>query len=364
MEELPKRTSLVYETAAALKRWISTGILSDTLPGERELKERLGVSRETLRLALGLLSRDGWLAPAIKGRHRRVQIGRLPPRETAVSARLPVTFLSPFSPVHRNTLLDLEDLRMRLAEQGRSLSFLAPGIFHLENVAGHLERLVHEHPSAAWLLYATGPVIERWFYQRRVPTFVYGSPPRGVKLPFVANDFEAAVFHAGIQLVRQGHRIIGMLECGKPFPALRAAERGLQRALSTAPAQCRVIIFKDDISPPSVARSLESAFKLRERPTALILTSAAQALTCFSWLASRGIRTPGDISIVCTINDAWFTEFHPPLSHYRSNCRIIARQIGQRVMDLINNGQIIQKSLRVQLEYVPGATIGPVPARR
>ena len=37
MEHLPKRTSLVHETAATLKEWISTGMLSEVLPGELQL---------------------------------------------------------------------------------------------------------------------------------------------------------------------------------------------------------------------------------------------------------------------------------------------------------------------------------------
>src|ERR1022692_1726045 len=42
MEHLPKRTSLVHATATTLKEWISTGMLSEVLPGELQLKGRLG----------------------------------------------------------------------------------------------------------------------------------------------------------------------------------------------------------------------------------------------------------------------------------------------------------------------------------
>src|SRR5450759_4642642 len=78
MEHLPKRTSLVHETATTLKEWISTGMLSEVLPGELQLKGRLGVGRDTLRLALKLLTDDGWVEPAAKGQQRRVHAQRLP----------------------------------------------------------------------------------------------------------------------------------------------------------------------------------------------------------------------------------------------------------------------------------------------
>jgi len=152
MELVPKRTSLADATAAVLKEWIRTGILTETLPGERELKARLRVSRETLRLALKQLAGEGWVIPARKGQQRRVQVAHLPPQPAAAANQLPVSFLSPYSPVHRATLAELEDLQMRLAEQGRPLQFMSPHVFHLRHPDRQLERLVRKHPSAAWIL--------------------------------------------------------------------------------------------------------------------------------------------------------------------------------------------------------------------
>jgi hypothetical protein len=112
MEYLPKRTSLVSETAAAIKVWVKTGTLSGELPGELQLKDRLGVGRDTLRLALKLLEREGWVTPARQGRQRRVKPGK--PFDTAgAAARLPVSFLSPYAVVDRIVLLEMEDLQMQ-----------------------------------------------------------------------------------------------------------------------------------------------------------------------------------------------------------------------------------------------------------
>ena len=106
MENLPKRTSLVRETANTLKVWIEDGILSGVLPGEMQLKNRLGVGRDTLRLALRLLENEGWTTPTSQGRQRRVQIGSHPARQKP-DALLPVTFLSPARMVDRQVLLEM-----------------------------------------------------------------------------------------------------------------------------------------------------------------------------------------------------------------------------------------------------------------
>ena len=163
VKHLPKRTNLVQETAATLKEWISAGILEEMLPGERELKARLGVGRNTLRLALEFLEKEGWLSSVSHGQQRRVQKVEPLLGDSGAVYRLPVTFLSPYSPVESETLVELEDLRVRLEEQGRRLQFLAPSIFRLQHPDHHLERLVRQHPSVAWVLHVASEPMQRWF---------------------------------------------------------------------------------------------------------------------------------------------------------------------------------------------------------
>jgi DNA-binding LacI/PurR family transcriptional regulator len=360
MDGLPKRTSLVRETANTLKEWIEGGILRGTLPGELQLKARLGVGRDTLRLALKLLEREGWTTPTSRGRQRQVHAGSGTQRKGS-DARLPVTFLSPERIVDRQVLLEMEDLQKRLTQQGRELQFASPNIFNLAHPEHQLERLVRQQPSAAWILYSTGELVQRWFDQKKIPAFIYGAPFPEVNLPFAVNDWEEGTFHAGLQLLRHGHRVIGIMENEHPSPGTVAAERGLRRALATMDGKGKVVVLKEDRSPPSVARAFALAFSLKQRATALILTNSAQLLTGYSWLASQGIRTPGDISLVAIANDSCFAEFHPPACYYRCNSQVLARHIGHRVMELVDNGQVSQKSVRVHLEYVAGATIGPPP---
>jgi len=360
MEPLPKRTSLVDETARVLKDWINTGRLNGELPGELQLKQRLGVGRDTLRRALRLLTEERWLRPSNQGRARSVEAQRLP-AHTAATRHLPVTFLSPYPVVQRLTILEMEETRVRLAEQGRALHFISPGIYDLKNPQHHLERLAREHPSAAWVLHIASEPIQRWFDERGLPTLLFDNPFPGVHLPFVADDWEAAAFHAGVQLARHGHRIVASLEYEERRPGLLAMERGLQRALAPANPPGRVVVFKDKLAAPTVAHSLELAFGRKERPTALVLSRAPQLLTCYSWLASRGIRVPGEVSLVALADESWFAEIHPPVSHYRADPRRKGRHIAERVLELVAAGHASKKSIRLPREYVPGATIGPAP---
>lgn len=361
---MPRRISLVHETALTLKKWISTGVLTAILPGEMRLKARLGVGRDTVRLALKLLVKEGWISAPSKGCQRTISSRRLLSQIDKATSQLPVTFLSPHPIEHRVTLLEMADTEKRLAEQGLALRFISPKIFHLKNPEHQLERLVETNPSSAWILFITSEAIQRWFSRRGIPTFLYELPFPDVNLPFVASDWEGAAFHAGLQLIRQGHRVISVFEYKDRRPGLLAMEKGLERALGSVEPKGRLVVFKDDLSPASVARSLESAFKLDERPTALVLSRAAQLLTCYSWLASQGIRIPADVSVVCLANDSWFEDLHPAVCHYQPASNLMSRNIADRVMELVATGQITRKSLRVQLNFICGATIGPVPEMR
>lgn len=358
---LPKRNSLVHETATTLKQWIACGLLKDVLPGELDLKERLRVGRDTLRLALEVLSNEGWLEPAAQGRKRRVQVHKLSSLKKTADAGLPVTFLSPYPVDQGQTWMEMEDTQKQLAEMGRELQHVAPEIFHLQNPEHQLESLVQTHPSAAWVLYASSRPIQKWFAKRGLPALIHGWPYPGVDLSYVTKDWEPAGFHAGLQFLRHGHRNIGIFEFEERGAGAMLIERGLRRALATAEPAAKLRLFKDQRTPESIAKAYETAFKLKDRPTAMVLTSSNHLLTSLSWLVSKGIRVPADVSLVVLPNDTWYSEFYPPLCHYKPNTNAFSHGIAERVLELVEFGRVIRKPLAVPVEFVPGATIGPAP---
>jgi DNA-binding LacI/PurR family transcriptional regulator len=361
MIHLPKRNSLVHETAATLKQWMASGMLKDMLPGELELKERLRVGRDTLRLALQVLVKEGWLEPSAQGRKRRIHAQKFSDLKQRVGAGLPVTFLSPYRCEQGQTLLEMEDTQKRLAELGRELQFVSPEIYHLKDPTHQLENLVQTHPSAAWVLYASSSPIQKWFAERGLPALVHGWPYPGVDLCYVTKDWEPAGFHAGLQFLRHGHRNIGMFEFVERGAGAMLIEHGLRRALETAENGAKLLLFKDERTPESIAKAYEAAFRLQDRPTAMVLTSSNHLLTSLSWLVSKGIRVPDEVSLVVLPNDTWYSELYPPLCHYRPNTKLFSHGIAERVLELVEHGRVVRKPLAVPVEYVPGATIGPAP---
>jgi DNA-binding LacI/PurR family transcriptional regulator len=361
MHRLPKKTSLIAETAATLKQWIADGEMGQTLPGELRLKALLGVGRNTLRLALKILEDEHYISSPGQGRQRRVEQSHSAPRTTASRRQLPVTFLSPYPMVDRITLLEMEDLRKHLAGQGRELRFVTAGAVIQKRPEQHLQRMLRENPSAAWILSYVSEATQRWFQKQELPAFIYGSAFPGVDLPFIVNDWESAAFHAGIQLTRQGHRVIAQISYEQMMPGMLAVERGLRRALATVNAADRLLMLKTGHPPESVFQSLETTFNQPTRPTALVFCSSCQLVTCYSWLTSKGIAVPADLSLVSIPSDSWFDDLYPPVCHYENNLNTFAHHVRQKVMELVETGCVVRKSIRVRLEYKAGATIGAVP---
>lgn len=93
-----KRSSLVDQTAAALRAAIASGDLGESLPGGHQLARQLGVSRPTVRTALLRLASEGLLV-VDQGRRSRVATKR--PRRSsaphpAVCVICPAAFEAPF----------------------------------------------------------------------------------------------------------------------------------------------------------------------------------------------------------------------------------------------------------------------------
>src|SRR5688572_21126130 len=110
MKNLPQRMSLVSQTAGILRDQINAGAWAGALPGERELCTQLHVSRPTLRAALELLRREGWIDVS---HGRRRQIRKNPKRSRLLVSKC-VVILTPV-PLHRMppfVICWMDELRM------------------------------------------------------------------------------------------------------------------------------------------------------------------------------------------------------------------------------------------------------------
>src|ERR1043166_5451890 len=115
--ELLSRPTVVAQLAEALRRTLQSGEWTTHLPSERELSERFGVSRPTLRRALQLLAEEGrvraergigWRVGRPQARGARTR----QPKAVGILCFVPLDEASPFN------LFAIDKLQNHLHEAG------------------------------------------------------------------------------------------------------------------------------------------------------------------------------------------------------------------------------------------------------
>jgi DNA-binding LacI/PurR family transcriptional regulator len=347
---VPQRRSLVADAADALREALRRGDLGAPLPGERVLAARLHVSRDTVRLALRSLQREGWTEPPRPGR-RRGMLQRSRRSRRAHGRRLALLSPMRLEEMQPQALLEVDAIRTHLAENGWSLDVATPRLFHLADPSATLQRLVADARADAWVLYQCHEPIQLWFQETRQPALIWGSPLRGVDLPFVDTDWEAAAFHAGGLLRRAGHATVGLIVPQVRLAGTEAAEQGLGKSIG------RVVPVRDAGRRDALLRSLAAAFEAPRPPTALVATRPRQALTVISWAAGLGRRIPVDLSLVSLADEGWFADVAPDVSRYRTHLGRLTRTLLRKIAEIGSAHGVARSSQRLMPEFVSGRSV-------
>jgi hypothetical protein len=327
---MPQRANLVAECVRVLRLRLSSGEWSGLLPGERRLAESLQVGRDTIRLALQQLERDGILAPAAAGARRRVlsSVGRTPDAATAVPLKIGLLAHRPLEQLPQPMLLEIDRIRVALADKGGSLEVFAPGWYEQKNPAKRLEDLVGGERCSAWLLLRSSAAVQGWFMSSRLPALIRGYPHPGIALPHLDVDWEATARHAAGLLWRMGHRRVVVLSPADPLKGVEAAVRGV---LGLQEPGFEATVLVENGSTAGVGRVLARALHFKSPPTALIATRPRQAATALTWMASQGLLVPRDLSLVTLAWEPFLDHLVPEISGYRTDPESVAKLVVRRL---------------------------------
>lgn len=351
---LPRKCSLVAETAESLREGIQTGVWQDVLPAERKLSEDLQVSRSTLRSALKELERSGW----VKVKERRRWIKKRPAgcgadggqRMVGVISSSPATGMSP------SILLVLDVLRRTLAQAGFEMKIHFDRACHSAKPARALQALVGKHPTHVWLLLYSKEQTERWFVRQKLPCLVMGSSRPEVKLPSIDADHRAACRHAGGVLLRKGHRRIALLVPRNVFGGDADSEAGLKEAVAASEG-ARVQVLRHDGSAAHICSLVDKALAQGNPPTAFVVARAIHTLTLLAHLLRRGKRIPQDVAVISRDDDPFMEAIHPSVTRYTVDAKRYARRISTAARQLAESGMLPASAIRLMPEFLPGGTV-------
>jgi DNA-binding LacI/PurR family transcriptional regulator len=352
---LPRRLSLVAQTAQSLRDGIQSGRWREHLPGERELCAHLQVSRPTLRAALAELQRKGWLGVADR-RRRRIKTrpagaGRAPRNNVAILA--PHTFLA----MPPAVMFVMDALRQQLAELGYATEFLVNRACFSAQPARALEKLVRQHPAAVWVACGSKQPMQRWFIRRQLPCVVIGSCAPDMALSSVDADHRATCRHAGAILLRKGHRQLALVLPRDAFGGDVNSEEGLREALVAAHATAALRVLRHDGTTAHLCSLLDAALRLPDPPTAFLVARAVNALTVMMHLMRLRKRIPQDIAVISRDDDPVLQAVVPSVARYTINPAQLARRLAITVRQLAEGGAPPARATRLVPRFLPGETV-------
>ncbi|PTX97875.1 hypothetical protein DB354_06240 [Opitutus sp. ER46] len=345
------------QVADVLRGEIEAGTWGRSLPGERQLAERLNVSRKTIRRALALLRSAGLVHTARSRASTLAQPDRAAPRPPAPKVALllpePLEGARPFTVLWVNHLMAL------LHESGTPLEVIVGSKFFGSRAGRSLRRLVDSHPARCWILARSHRTLQQWFEQNRVPAVVAGSAHAGIALPSVDIDHHALCRHAALTFLRQGHRRLALFLEQAGHAGDDNSERGFREGVATSADAAAPLICRPAKGPAAVMRELRRLQALPTPPTGFLLSNSFSYLTVLSALAQQGRRVPHEVSLISRDEEPFLSHLHPVPTRYAIRPVKFAAALHQAIKRIQSQGHAERFEVRIMPDFVRGASVGP-----
>ena len=221
-------------------------------------------------------------------------------------------------------------------------------------------RMTEETVADAWIVGAGSREVLRWFAGQGVPVFALFGRRHGLPIAAAGPDKAPVLPVIARRLVERGHRRIAMLvrtERRRPKPG--ASERAFLaelESLGISPGPYNLPDWEESVG--GFHSCLESLFRLTP-PTALIVDEAPFYFATQQFCGNRGIRVPGDVSLICTDADPSFAWHDPTVAHIRWDRRPVLRRIVRWAANVSHGRKDVRQTL-TRAEFIDGGTVGAV----
>lgn len=358
---IPKRHSLIVETAQALRSGIEERVWVEHLPGERILSRQLHVSRPTLRLAFTLLEKEGLIAVS-RGVRRRI----LPPSKPPPQRGQKVLGIVATQPMNRLARIPGEmilEMRYHLSQSGFDSEVTVSPSGDFKPHRRKLENFIREHAIFCCILMLSSKELQSWFHENGIPAFVLGSTHPTVPLPSLDVDYFAVCHHTAGLFLGRGHRHLAMMLQDGDVAGDLASERGFLDAVNASgrpDARCTIVRHTGDTR--EICRKLDRLFDRPDPPTALLVCKPLEVLISLTHLLHRGVPIPGKVSLISRDRDYAFACLHPSVAHYSFPTEAFSQRLTRLMLQLVEDGSLPPKRHLLMPLFIPGETLGPGPA--
>jgi DNA-binding LacI/PurR family transcriptional regulator len=315
IQPMPRRISLIGQTADFLRQALDQGDFGSSLPGERKLAELLHVSRPTVRAALEMLVREGRIQGA-PGKSRQITQAR---SGCGAAGKRRVLVLTPLAldQLPGFFRLTLDHLRARLADEDIPLDLRVDPVAFSARPSRRLEELVSRCPNAIWLLHLSAGPAQQWFFERKIPCLLAGTPVAGVALPGVDQDYRAVCRHAASTLLQIGRRQLAILLPEGLRGGEKESEQGFLEAFSSPSFKAFApLVMRHDMTAAGVCQALDRTRNRTPGVDGVVVGRSIHTLTVLTHLLRLGVKVPGDIAVISRDDDAFLGHMVPSVARY------------------------------------------------
>jgi len=360
MNMIPQRASLVNEVTTILRKSLRAGVWGDFLPGERALSTQIRISRQTLRAALEQLRREGLIKVA-PGRRRRILLQPHAPKRRAPSKQ--VVMLSPFplDALRPSVIFLVDELREHLAEAGFHLELHVSNRYYSRHPFKALESLLHQKPTASWILYLATLQMQRWFLDRGLPVLVVGSSYPEIALPSVDIDYRAACRHAVGTFLGKGHRQIAFLIDNTGRAGDQESKIGFLETIQKLEGdRPQTIVAEHNGTLRGICSKLDSLMRAPTPPSAFLVANSTHVLTVIGHLLRLGVRLAEDVVLISRDDDSFLEYIVPTVARYSHPPALFARKMSRIAVQLARGASVPPKRLLLVPQLIKGDTLGLV----
>jgi LacI family transcriptional regulator len=315
--------------------------LGAKIPSERELSERLDVSRTTVRNAIQALTARGLFERRIgqgtfvrslpaagrpEQRPTRGNLGYVICKERALRKPLSMEafYFDVFSGIEEETVKSGRHLLFTYLDDQNPDELAA-----FESFTDKVDGLILEEVRNPALL----ATVAAW----GIPAVLMAPTTIEPQLDLVTMDLAQGVAKAVTHLRTLGHRTIGIINGPLRFESARVRFSGWKEALRTAGIEPETRLVDGDSG-----WSAEAGFQAMERLlsrcpdlTAVFCANDLLAIGALSALARNGRNCPGEISVVGFDDTELARHSVPPLTTMKIHSQSMARAATRRVLDRI-----------------------------
>lgn len=232
----------------------------------------------------------------------------------------------------------------------------------------HLQKLPISpgRPVGVCMLRRIDPESLAYLRQKQVPHVMIDPLERLSGVSYVKADRRRAGYLATKHLLDHGHRRIAWIN--GPINQLNFRQRllGYRDALAEQGIKfdwsliCQSLGHEPDPDLPTI---FDNLWSLRRRPTALLCGDDARATQLLDICRQRGIKVPGDLSLVGYPNNSESGLTDPPLTCIDAHFETIAESAFKLLLEQIERASPTPRRLMVSPDLVVRSTVAPPPTR-